>query len=367
MTAASRGRVLMTTDAVGGVWNYAVDLAEGLACHGMEVTLAVLGPDPSAAQRRAVDAMDGVELVETGQALDWLAEDELEVARTARAVADLASSRRVDLVHLNSPSLAAQARFPAPAVGACHSCLATWWEAVRGADMPNDFRWRTEQLARGYGACAELIAPSFAFAQDTLAQYGRLPRVVRNGRDGRGRHPGSTTSPVVLTSGRLWDEAKNLATLDRAAARMWGPVQAAGPLSGPNGQSIGTEAVTPLGKLDAAELDKRLNQAAVFASLALYEPFGLGVLEAAQAGCALVLADIPTFRELWQGAAVFVPAREAEAAATLLDALLSDPRACLRMGALAAARAAQFTSAAMVEGTLATYRQAGLAVREAAA
>ena len=41
---------------------------------------------------------------------------------------------------------------------------------------------------------------------------------------------------------------------------------------------------------------------------ALYEPFGLAVLEAAQAGCALVLSDIPTFRELWDGAALFVAA-----------------------------------------------------------
>ena len=45
---------------------------------------------------------------------------------------------------------------------------------------------------------------------------------------------------------------------------------------------------------------------AVFVSPALYEPFGLAVLEAAQAGCALVLSDIPTFRELWDGVALFV-------------------------------------------------------------
>jgi hypothetical protein len=35
------------------------------------------------------------------------------------------------------------------------------------------------------------------------------------------------------------------------------------------------------------------------------EPFGLAVLEAAQAGCPLVLSDLPGFRELWDGAALF--------------------------------------------------------------
>lgn len=41
---------------------------------------------------------------------------------------------------------------------------------------------------------------------------------------------------------------------------------------------------------------------------------GLSVLEAAQAGCALVLGDIDSLRELWDGAATFVPERQALAA-----------------------------------------------------
>jgi glycosyltransferase involved in cell wall biosynthesis len=45
-------------------------------------------------------------------------------------------------------------------------------------------------------------------------------------------------------------------------------------------------------------------------SPAVYEPFGLTVLEAATAGCALVLSDTPSFRELWEGAALFVDARD---------------------------------------------------------
>ena len=32
---------------------------------------------------------------------------------------------------------------------------------------------------------------------------------------------------------------------------------------------------------------------------ARYEPFGLSILEAALSGCALVLGDLPSLRELW--------------------------------------------------------------------
>jgi glycosyltransferase involved in cell wall biosynthesis len=86
------------------------------------------------------------------------------------------------------------------------------------------------------------------------------------------------------------------------------PVLMAGPASGdvPAGPIW-------LGSLDHDALQARMKQAAIFVSLALYEPFGLAVLEAASAGCALVLSDIPTFRELWDEAAVFVdPADEQE-------------------------------------------------------
>ena len=105
-------------------------------------------------------------------------------------------------------------------------------------------------------------------------------------------------------------------------------------------------------------MTEALNAAQVFASLARYEPFGLGVLEAAQAGCALVLSDIPSFRELWRGAAIFVRPDDTAEAAAVMDALLADPDEARRLGALAAERAAACTVEAMTQATLAAYAQA---------
>ena len=356
MTGGQAARVLMTADAVGGVWTYALDLTAGLRERGLEVTVAVLGPPPTDSQRNAARALNAP-LIETGLPLDWLAEDAETVARSARRLSALADGHGTDLVHLNSPALAADAGFSVPVLGVCHSCMATWWDAVRGGDLPEDFGWRSTVLARGYLACDALIAPSLAFAGATHARYGVAPRCVSNGRRAGGRtfHPESKRR-VVFTSGRLWDPGKNVAALDDAADLMRREVVAAGPLEGPTGELVALSAMTALGALDDRAMTDALNEAAVFASLALYEPFGLGVLEAAQSGCALVLSDIPTFRELWTGAAVFVSPDNAQAVAATLDALLDQPSETERLGRLAAARAATFSIEAAVDGTLAAYQ-----------
>jgi hypothetical protein len=137
-----------------------------------------------------------------------------------------------------------------------------------------------------------------------------------------------------------------------------GRVEAAGPLEGPNGQSVHLDRIQALGALSPTDLQQRLRLASIFCAPSLYEPFGLGILEAAQAGCALVLADIPTLRELWEGAALFVSPQDDAALAVVLDELLEDADRARRLGRLAAERAEQFSLEAMVEGTLAVYAEA---------
>jgi glycosyltransferase involved in cell wall biosynthesis len=161
----------------------------------------------------------------------------------------------------------------------------------------------------------------------------------------------------VLTAGRLWDEAKNLRTLDAAAAGISWPVLAAGPIRGPDGQEVTLEHVAALGSLDVAALDDRLRQAPVFVSLALYEPFGFAVLEAALAGCALVLSDIATFRELWENAALFVPACDPHAARGAIDQVVGDRELRTRLAADAQRRARTYDPEACVRAILAVYRR----------
>ena len=44
-------RILMTADAVGGVWNYAMELIKGLSDRGIEIALATMGPLPDAEKK----------------------------------------------------------------------------------------------------------------------------------------------------------------------------------------------------------------------------------------------------------------------------------------------------------------------------
>lgn len=349
--------VLMTADAVGGVWQYALDLAESLRRHGVETTLAVLGPAPSVDQQATAEAA-GAKLILTGLPLDWTAEAREEVEEAGRAIARIAAQVKPNIVHLNSPALAASARFDAPVVAVCHSCVATWWQAVKGGALPEAFVWRTDMVGQGYAAADRLLAPTQAFAQATAQVYdlAEAPLVVRNGRRSPKPETRASTEPFVFTAGRLWDEGKNFAVIDRAAARLSVPVLAAGPLHGPNGARIEAHAVKALGRVSDTEIARHLSAKPVFVSAARYEPFGLAVLEAAQAGSPLILSDIETFRELWEGAAVFVPADDEEAIVAAVERLVQDAQARADLGRAARRRADAYTVDVMSAGVLAAYR-----------
>ncbi|WP_204623570.1 glycosyltransferase family 4 protein [Crenalkalicoccus roseus] len=358
MMAAPASRVLLVADAVGGVWSYTLDLARGIAERGGDAVLAVLGPPPAEDQREAAAAVPKLRMIETGLPLEWTAETPEALETTGNALAEMAAGSRADIVHLCSPALAAAERFGVPVIGVCHSCLATWWKAVRGGPPPAEFRWRIALTARGCAAVDALIAPTAAFAAATAEAYGlpQAPHVVRNGRQPP-RTATSRQASFVFTAGRLWDEGKNLMGLDRAAARLAFPVLAAGSVEGPNGARVALRHVRPLGRLGEAEVRRWLARGPIFVSAARYEPFGLAVLEAAQAGCALVLSDIPSFRELWDGAALFVPPGDDAALAAALAEALRDRALRARLCGAARERAARYDAETMAEGILAIHRQ----------
>ncbi len=333
----------MTTDAVGGVWRYAAELSRGLAASGRAVTLAVVGPDATAAQRG--ELAQGVRVVSSGLPLDWLADRPAALDRASATLADWCGAADVALLH--APAMLRH-RWPVPVVAFAHSCLTTWFAAVRGGPVPPDYAWRAAAAGAGFRRADAVAAPTRAFAQAVRQAHGLgAVTVVHNGRDALPPGQGPRAS-AVLTAGRLWDDGKDAALLDRVAPRLSAPVRAAGPAAGPGGAFARLPNLVLTGALGPAGMADALAAATVFASPARYEPFGLAVLEAAQAGLALVLADIPTFRELWDGAALFAPVGDDAAWCAALEQALADPAP---WAALARHRAARYSVAAMVDGT----------------
>jgi glycosyltransferase involved in cell wall biosynthesis len=121
-----------------------------------------------------------------------------------------------------------------------------------------------------------------------------------------------------------------------------------------------------LGWLNDGEIAQRLSERPIFVSVSRYEPFGLAVLEAALAGCALVLSDIPTFRELWRGVANFVPADDAAAIAFAIRTLIERPALREKQGLEAAKRGASYSSIRMTRRMLALYAGVSPALRAVA-
>jgi len=98
-------------------------------------------------------------------------------------------------------------------------------------------------------------------------------------------------------------------------------------------------------------------RASVFALPARYEPFGLAPLEAAHAGCALVLADIPSLREVWDDAAIYVDPDDDRALVAALRRLIERRELREERAAAAQCHAARYTPARMAAAYAAAYER----------
>ena len=237
--------------------------------------------------------------------------------------------------------------------------MLSWWRASRGAD-PAEPEWATyvANVRAGLMAADRWAAPSGAFRDEVETLYAPPTRgeVIWSGLDA----PGDATpkKPYILAAGRAWDPAKNVIALAEAARRVPWPLRIAGPFAAAGEASAyvrRASGIAWLGELTRTELLAQMRDAAIFAAPAVHEPFGLTVLEAGLAGCALVLADIATFRELWDGAALFVDPRDRRMIESALTRLVCDRALRRDLQREAAARARRYSLAAMRDAYCALY------------
>jgi glycogen(starch) synthase len=355
--ATSLRHILMTADTVGGVWTYALELAHLLHQHDIQVVLATMGGPLTDSQRAEVRNISGLTLFESSFKLEWMEEPWSDVAQAGDWLLELAEVTRPDVVHLNSYVHGALSwRRPTLIVG--HSCVLSWWAAVKGEAAPTSCKRYRRAVSRGLHAADLVLAPTQAMLAELERHYGYFARsrVVPNGRD-PARFPPADKQPFIFAAGRLWDKAKNVEMLDEVAPSLAWPVYVAGEERHPVGWQVRYRSVRELGHLSPPMLAHWLARAAIYALPARYEPFGLSVLEAGLAGCALVLGDIPSLREHWDGAALFVPPDDGRALRTTLNALSQDSTRLTDFAAQARTRALQFAPQRMLTGYLTAYRE----------
>jgi glycosyltransferase involved in cell wall biosynthesis len=351
-------KVLLTADTVGGVWDHAVVLARALARTGHEVLVAVIGEPHS---RPLARLPDGVQVVWRSYRLEWMADAGADVRAAGEWLSSLADAWRPEVVHLNQMAYAVHP-FSAPVLVAVHSDVLSWWLEVLGEP---DAARRNPEYARwtraGLAAADAVVAPTEYQAALVRRQYrvGDV-RVIHNGLPGGGA-PRAEREAVALGAGRAWDAGKGMDVLDAAAGLLDDPafpVHVVGDVEGPGGEHFRARHLVMHGRVEREEVDRRMSHAAVFVSASRYEPFGLGPLEAALHGCALVLSDIGSYRELWDGCAAFFPRGDAAALAAALRRLRDDPDRRASLARAARTRAVRrYTDAAMARAYASLYRE----------
>lgn len=329
----------MTADPLGGAFTHAVDLAAELANHGIRVTLATMGGGLSRSQERAALEVKRLTLAQSSFRLEWMDDAWDDVERAGEWLLEL--ERRVcpDIVQLSGYAHGALP-FLAPTIIVAHSCALSWWEAVTGTPPPPTYDAYRLAVQAGIAAADAVVTPTGTMLRALVGYYGHpaRPRIISGAAAPEAFRP-SAKEPSIATVGRLWDPAKNIAALGDIAATLPWPVYAAGSNIDLDGKPRRIRTLHPLGELGRPEVASLLSRAAIFALPARYESFGLSVLEAALAGCALVLGDIPALRETWSDSALYVPPDDRRALARALQALIDEPERRIHLARRSRARA----------------------------
>lgn len=318
---AERVQLVLGIDTVGGGWNAVMTLARALAMRGFDVTLAMLGPEPDQRQTAEITEAPNLRAMPAHAVAARLADSFGELQAAGQAVARLANVLAVDLVVLHHPALAAFGPFQAPVVVSPDGRDII--VASRARQAPGH-EWRARLLRSGYQTATGVVAPSHADAGDIMDAHRlrRPPRVIR-----RTYAPWVADRPAVdltsyaIAAHQTADGRENLTTLNEAAFLCPHPVMLAGASAGKVADSGHLWA---LGALTPGQIQRWLAGAQAFVSAAAGDSDGEMTWRAAEAGCAMVLADAPDYRELWDGAAAFTPEGDAVGLARTLTALMAD-------------------------------------------
>ena len=244
---------------------------------------------------------------------------------------------------------------------------------------PEWFRWREglrrRWLAARSVAAAQAVITVSEFSRDEVLRHytvnpGRV-YAIRSGMRRRDASGHDHTAPVVLHVGSIFNR-RHLPTLIRAVARLGGRAPDTRLVVVGDDRSYPRENLTDIARnagiadrvtlrayVDEDELDALYRQARVFAFLSEYEGFGLTPLEALSAGVPALVGDTPVARELYDGAALYVPPDDEAAVADALVVLLSDDTRRRELLATASVVLPTFSWQRAADATLAVIERAG--------
>jgi phosphatidylinositol alpha-mannosyltransferase len=336
----------------GGVQQQVVDIGRLLAAAGEKVT--VIGPGAQA-------VADGAyRVVEVGRVRPVRANGSVvplalgsDIRRRIREVA-----ADLDVLHVHEPLIPvvgpAALRTGRPVVATFHAAPAAWVALAYRAGPPRWLRGRwfkgsvmtavSAEAARGPRSLGPVeVIPNGVDIASYQQQVEKVPgRVVFVGRD---------------------EPRKGLAVLQEA----WPLVLSSHPgavltvigIDRPHQDLSPVENLEYVGRVDEVEKRRRLAEASIMVAPNLGgESFGLVVVEAMAAGCAVVASDIAAFRAVAGGAAELVPPGNPAYLANAISRLLSNPSAIETLALEARNRARDFDWSRVLPQYRACYQRA---------
>ena len=346
-------RVLITTDVVGGVWQFTHELAAGLLRQGSPVALISLGGSPTAEQQQQCASLssqygDHFLYESSSVPLEWMQENNGAYHDAAPLLTRIAREFGAELIHSNQFCFGAL-RLDIPKVITAHSDVLSWADACREQPLENSpwLRQYRRLVADGISGADLVVAPTRWMLNALRRNFPVRARcaVIANGRT-LAPAPAAQRHLRAITAGRLWDEAKDIRMLGEVSSPI--PLFVAGDTQHEDAklpEDMGS--ATLLGRLSEDELLQFLRESSIYVCTSRYEPFGLTPLEAALCGCAVLARDINSLREVWQDAARFFS--DAISLSMLLDEFATDPYALRAAQHRSCARAQLFTAERMVQ------------------
>ena len=303
--------ILLTTDTIGGVWTFTRELSTVLLADGHTVSLVSFGRLPSASQFEwtndtSLRHPSAFRYVASTAPLEWMQQNGRTIVDGLPVLVRLIHECRPDIIH-SSQFCFGRLRLPLPVIITAHSDVISWAQACDPATLKQT-SW-LERYCRlvqnGLDDAAAVVAPTRWMLDALRRNFSVLPQahVVYNGRTISPETSASSRRQQAVSIGRLWDKAKNLALLAERSYPV--PILVAGEMDHEDGKAQGVGSLRVLGTLDEHPLLSLYRSSSLYLGPSLYEPFGLAPLEAALCGCALLLNDIPTFREIWGDAAYY--------------------------------------------------------------
>ncbi len=356
MKIHEKTKVLMTADTLSGVWVYALNLMESLQNYGIEFLLATMGKPLTQHQKAELAKIENITYIESSYKLEWMDNPWQDIDDAGKWLLDLADSYQPDIVHLNS-FCHGSLNWNCPCLVVGHSCVYSWFKDIY-SKMPGE-EWKTYffRVSEGLKKADMVTAPTSNFLLSLKQLYGKFntPGAVYNGSKNNFVKTEKNNS-LILSAGRVWDPGKNIQILEKVCQLTGQKIYVAGNNKHPvDGTVTHYNNLQYLGFLDRTQMNKWYEKASIYILPAKYEPFGLSALEAALAGCALILGDIPSLRELWHNAAMFADPDDCKEIASAVLALENDPKLCNYYEAKSQDRAKQYSIEKMAQGYLDIY------------